>query len=370
MNRPFWSFRTSAPPDNCDTIEPLLSVYTDDLALPADVQRIDAHLPGCEGCRVALSWMQATRAALASRPVAVPPPGLHSRIALAIALSSRPVAVPPPDLHSRIARAIAASSPAPVLRRPARVFTLRTAYAAAASLTALGIALSYPLWHTPGEVAVTHPAKPSVLAAAPPVKTTVTPKTTRSLVASSAVNPAAAKHMIIARKTVPAAVTPLKHVATNTLPVKLPAASQEVIVPVHHALPAPRVASREIAPTEKHSIEKHLSLPVKAITPKLPEGPKVAKVIKEPTRVPLDIRTPKVTLDLPPARVASIHEAMSLRSDNILKSVVAHTEDMRKESLAAISIPAQRSYHEATSVIQEVGNTDHTAFVSAVHGNQ
>ena len=349
MNRPFWSFQSS-PQSVCDTIEPLLSVYADGMASAAEARQVDAHLPGCEHCRAALSWMQATRTTLASRPVAVPPP----------------------DLHSRIALAIAASSAAPVSLRPARVFSLRTAYAAVASVTALGIALSYPLWHTPTEMAAKHPARPMVAATVPPsaVKPHPAPKTpTRPLVAFNSVKPAAAKHTSIARKTV---VIPLEHTASNAVPTKLPVVPSIIVkAPVHHALPTQKVASRETALTQQHSLEKHAPLPgVKTPAPKLTEGPKVAKVIKEPTRIPLNIRTPKLTPDLPMVRVASTHEAVSLKPDNYLGDVVTQTERMRKVTLAAVSVPAQRSYHEATNVMQEVGNTDQTAFISAVHGNQ
>ena len=348
MNRPFWSF-PSSPQTLCDRIEPLLSVYADGMAPPAEAQRIEAHLPECENCRAALAWMQATRTTLASRPVAVPPP----------------------DLHSRIALAIAASSPAPSLR-PARVFTVRAVYAAAASVTVLGIALSSSLWHAPADVAVKPSVRPIVAATAPPsaAKPQVVPRTPgRRLVASSTVKPAVIKHSVTAGKIVPSAVTPPEHVASNLVPSRPLAVPQVVKAPVHHALPTQQIASREIAPIQQRSIEKHAPLPtVKTAAPKLPNTLKVATVIKEPIHIHLDMPPIKVTPD--PVRVASTHEAASVKPDNYLGDVVAHTERMKKVTLAAISVPAQRSYHEAISGIQEVGNTDQTAFISAVHGNQ
>ncbi len=352
MNRPFWSFR-SLPPTLCDSIEPLLSVYADGMASSAEARRIEAHLPECQGCRAALSWMQATRTVLASRPVAVPPP----------------------DLHSRIALAIAASSPAPISLRPARVFTVRTAYAAAASVTVLGAILSYGLLHTPPEVAVKHPAKPAVVATVPPpaVKPHPVPKmSTRPLVAFNSAPSAAVKHAPIARKAVPIAVMPQEQTASNVVPSKLPAVPTIITKAlVHHALPTQKIASANFAPTEHHSIEKHLPPPVmKAIAPKLPETLKVAKIIKEPVPRPLDILTPKITPDAPTVQTASAHGPVPLKSNMYLSEVVAHIERMKKVTPAAISVPAQRSFHEATSVIQEVGNTDQTAILSAVHGNQ
>ena len=135
MKRPP-SFPASSP-FGCRAIEPLLPLYADGAALPDEVRQVESHLPGCADCRAALSWLKATHAALAARPVAVPPPDLHARIARAIAASSD---------------APASLRPVPALR-PARAFSLRPAYAAAASLAALGIAvLSYPLWHAPSVV--------------------------------------------------------------------------------------------------------------------------------------------------------------------------------------------------------------------------
>lgn len=347
MNRPFWSLRPASSENICDSIEPLLSAYADGMASPAETRRIETHLPECEGCRIALSWMQATRTALASRPVVVPPP----------------------DLHSRIALAIAASSAAPAMR-PARVFTVRIAYAAAASLTALGIALSYPLLHLPGEVSAKHPAKPTVLATAPSpaARLNPAPKTAHPLVASRVI-----KHATIARKTVPVAVTPPERIAVLPPPTTLRVVPPVAKAPVRHAPPTQTMASRDIVPTEKQSVEKQnvekrVPLPVvKTTEPKLPDMQKVAKIIKEPLPVPVNIQPTKVTPDSPVVQTASTHEAVS---NNPLGPVLVYVKLASHTSLATIRVPAQKSYHEATSVIQEVGNTDQTAFISAVHGNQ
>lgn len=355
MNRPFWSFRSS-PQNICDGIEPLLSVYADDAASPAETRQVDAHLPECKACRAALSWMQATRAVLASRPVAVPPP----------------------DLHSRIALAIAASTPVPVSLRPARVFTVRTAYAAAASVTALGIALSYSLWHTPADVAVKHSEKPTAVAIVPvrAVKPHLAPKTaTRPLVASNRVKPAVAKHSVLARKIVPVAVTPLEHTASNVVLPKLPVVSSiGVKAPVHHAPLTQKIASRDIAPTEKHNTEKHAPLPaVKTALPKLLEGPKVAKIIKVPIHVPVDIQPTKVTSD-PIVRTASTRQVPSSASSDPLGFYKAQLKENESKfhsiSFASVTVPVSRTAQEAMSLPHVLGGNDHTAFISAVHGNQ
>ena len=113
--------------DDCDVIEPLLSLYGDGMASAAEARLVEAHLPGCESCRESLAWMQATRRAL----------------------TGRPVQQPPTDLHARIAEAIAASEAAPLRLRPARTFATRPAFAAAASLAAVGLFLGYSLTHLP-----------------------------------------------------------------------------------------------------------------------------------------------------------------------------------------------------------------------------
>lgn len=130
-----WSFRThhrrpginALELDSCDTVDPLLSLYADHMISPEELRRVESHLPSCESCRESLDWMQATRRAL----------------------SSRPIMLPPADLRSRIAGAIAASSEATVLRS-ARAFSLRTAYAAAASVSVLGaLILGHSLLNAP-----------------------------------------------------------------------------------------------------------------------------------------------------------------------------------------------------------------------------
>ncbi len=131
--------------DDCEAIEPLLSLYGDGMASPAEVRLVEAHLPGCESCRESLAWMQATRRAL----------------------SGRPVLSPPVDLHARIAEAIAASEAAPLRLRPARTFTTRPAFAAAASLAAVGLFLGYSLTHLPHPGTSIKPAPPVSVAVAP-----------------------------------------------------------------------------------------------------------------------------------------------------------------------------------------------------------
>lgn len=139
---PWTTPRTAA--DDCASLDPLLSLYADGMTSPQEVRRVESHLPGCAECRQSLLWMQATRRALAARPV-VPPP--H-------------------DLRARIAEAIAASSAAPLAARPVRSFRLRPAFAAAASLSVIGL-LSYGLLHAPAPPETVHPQPPAAVATVP-----------------------------------------------------------------------------------------------------------------------------------------------------------------------------------------------------------
>ena len=134
-------------PDDCGTIDPLLSLHADGMASAEEAQRVEAHLPGCDACRESLAWMRATQRALASRPIVSPPADLRARIAAAIAASS--------------------AAPVPVSFTVRRSFTLRPVYAAAASVALLGI-ISYGLLHTQTpQAAVNHSAANSPVVTAP-----------------------------------------------------------------------------------------------------------------------------------------------------------------------------------------------------------
>lgn len=336
MNRPFWSFRTSSVTP-CDALEPLLPLYADGMASPSEIRQVEAHLPDCESCRAELAWMQATHAALASRPVAVPPP----------------------DLHARIALAIAASAPAPVTLRPARVFTVRTAYAAAASVTVLGIALSYSLWHTPGQVVVKHSAQHNAIAFVPTAKVHALPKTTKQpRVASSTVKPFAVKRIVVAHKTGPAAVTPPEYIASNVLPTKLPASPQRVKAPTHHAASAPLLASNHVPLTEK-LITPHSE---KIITPKPIETPKVANVFKEPVHVHIDIQPPIVTVSPPVVRTASDDPLSGFKAQ--LKE---RNAQMRNVSYAVTQYTKRIPYSGATNLMRSMDDSSRVANIGDIH---
>jgi hypothetical protein len=129
----------------CAAIEPLLSLYADQMASPTEARRVEAHLHDCADCRRALQWMQATRQVIVSRPVAAPPPELRARIARAIA-----------ELE-------AAKAPAPPARRP---LTLRPALAYGASFALLAAVAGGIIWDAgnhPTVVAVGPKSNPPVV---------------------------------------------------------------------------------------------------------------------------------------------------------------------------------------------------------------
>ena len=347
MNWPFRP-RPSELLDHCKSIEPLLPLYADGMASPEETRRVEAHLPGCADCRAALSWMQATHRALASRPVALPPP----------------------DLHSRIALAIAASSAAPISLRPVRVFSLRPAYAAAASLTALGVALTYPLWHAPSPVAVVPAAKPTIVASVPHsrVKTHAAPKSVRrSLAASAVIKTPSVKHVPVPRKTAPVrTISPPEHIAANPVPETRPAAVPVTVkTPVHRLTPAKQLASVHII-----LAEKHVPVPaVKTVTPKPLIAPLVAKVIKEPVQVPVEIKTPTIYVQPPVVQTASAHAPAT--ADDPLGSLKAQLRDniaqTRSASLVATHYTVRESYRGATNMMHTLDSDEHFAYLDGIH---
>ena len=122
MNWRFWN-RSEDAGDGCTAMEPLLSLYSDRMASPTEMRRVEAHLSGCPACRQALYWMQATQQVIAGRPPVPPPTDLRARIARAIA-ESESVKVPALTTPVRPARR-------PLILRPALAYGLSVAVFAA-----------------------------------------------------------------------------------------------------------------------------------------------------------------------------------------------------------------------------------------------
>jgi hypothetical protein len=356
MNWPFWSLSRPAQLLSCESIEPLLSLYADGMASAEETRLVKAHLPDCADCRDALSWMQATHRTLAARPVIVPPA----------------------DLHSRIAEAIAASSAAPISLRPARSFRLVPAYAAAASLTVLGV-LSYSLWHSPPEVALRPATKPMPLAFVPksaakspqsrlPQQVKVTPA--QRMVASNtlaAVKPAI-KRLPALRKTAPVRVTIPEHMASS-LPVSVTPPTHTVLLriktPAHILALHNLTASNKIAPVET----PHKTVPQEAPAPKLAELPNVPTNQTPPVTV--HILPPIVIVQPPAVQTASDTPASSSKPGDILGPVLPHTVrigQIRSASYLATRFTVRQSSRDAANVMQSFGS-EHIPIYGAIYND-
>ena len=348
MNWPFRSLRP-AYSEHCEDIEPLLSLYADGMASPDETRRAQAHLADCGDCRDALAWMQATQQTLAARPVVAPPP----------------------DLHSRIALAIAASTAAPIKLRPARTFALRSSYTAAASLTALGVALSYMLWPAPSEKLPSHPVQPTYTASLPVAKTGpkshVPPSFEKKtpLVASTAI--AAPKTRAVKSLPVVKRMKPLispaseKRVAsaapTPAVPV-VPLTPRTVKAPIH-AAPHNLVASVKKAPAETR-LPKALE---KSITLKLP--PPVQVAARPQPAVPVHI-LPAMTTVQPPVQTASLPVAPPpSKYADIIGPARAEAEQLRRVRIAPY-LTTHQTYRDAENVMHTL-DTEHFAYLDGIH---
>lgn len=306
MTRPFWTRPDRSDPDTCETLISLISSYADGMASPDEMLRVESHLPSCPACRQSLLWMQATHRALANRPLVLPPP----------------------DLRARIARSIVEADAMPSLLRPARVFTLRPAYAAAASLSVVAaVVVSYGLMHTQPQPHV-----------APTGQITVAtmPKATLTLPVKSVVPKAAVKtaptHSLVAQ------ISPSR--LAERVASKVPQDEPETPIykalplispPTHADVPTPkvnavgntliRVRSRVLPHVKPTSPHAPLALMASGHIPaRSPEGkvPKADALEAKHTnsvvapdkvleaRVPIQVEAPVVTNDTPPVvRTAS-----------------------------------------------------------------
>lgn len=238
MTRPFWTQTQQPEPDDCDSIDTLLSLYADGMASPDETRRVEDHLPGCAACRQSLLWMQATQRAL----------------------SSRPVMLPPADLRARIAQSIAAASTTPVPIRPTRVFALRPAFAAAASLTLLGAVVGYSLLHPhPTNIKPASPVEVASNSHTQPLAPSVTPLTQPS------VRPIHPRPPLV--KHIPSVD---QHIADNNIGTpddQLPIPVATPAVPtVSHAKPARKPVNAAMPPVKMHPRSLLRKKPILAVS--------------------------------------------------------------------------------------------------------
>jgi hypothetical protein len=317
MNWLPWTTPRTAP-DDCDSLDPLLSLYADGMASPQEVRRVESHLPGCAECRQSLLWMQATRRALAARPV-VPPP--H-------------------DLRARIAEAIAASSAAPLAARPVRSFRLRPAFAAAASLSVIGL-LSYGLLHAPAPPETVHPQPPAAVATVP--HTGALPVTPGAVVRPAAspqplhhaspVLPDAGRMAVVPSESsevitlAPPAAEPPS--ARNTATVRPPAPNVAPLVPAKPRLPRlqKRTAPRPSVTLMAHqNVRPDVSPAHHAPVPEPSRGPSVAS-----SHIPDEIILPAtIHNDFEPPTVRAASAESHLHAPGLLDDVNKAVVRMRE----------------------------------------
>lgn len=325
--------------DDCEAIEPLLPLYGDGMASAAEARLVESHLPGCESCRESLVWMQATRRAL----------------------SRRPILSPPADLHARIAEAIAASEAAPLRLRPARTFTTRPAFAAAASLAAVGLFLGYSLTH-PG-VAV-KPVPPVSVAmvpnSAPPVFVApVKPTAPTITVKKHQPTPLIANRDIASDDTPPALVTaPAPRVSEkNTMRSTLtaPAATAAITAPRPRLKPVTPPTANRVA-VKSEPIVKHTPAP-------LPTKAPVLTATKEPD---VQVLPAKVTPQEPPA------------TEKVASATPSEPHTQVADFLREVHLPstqAHSTYTVGTSLrgavraTQAFGQDGKAAHIDCIHGN-
>ena len=337
--------------DDCEAIEPLLSLYGDGMASPAEVRLVEAHLPGCESCRESLAWMQATRRAL----------------------SGRPVLSPPVDLHARIAEAIAASEAAPLRLRPARTFTTRPAFAAAASLAAVGLFLGYSLTHLPHSGVAVKPAPPVSVATLPTTPPSVAVVPTKPAAPTVAVKqhpsaPQMANRDITSDDTSPSPVIVLRVPAKNTKRPDL------VAPPTVTVFVAPRPRVKPVAPRPQTLMAVKSAPTIKHTPAPLPTKAPVEVARNEGAVKTPDVQvlTPRVIPQEPPApeRTVSVMPSKPrVQNVDLISEVRAQIKARAHVPIpqAQISRTVELSLRGAARVTQTFGEDGRAAPIGGIH---
>ena len=327
MTRPLTT--SARQPDACAAIDPLLSLHADGMASSDESRRVEAHLPVCASCRQSLLWMQATRRALAARPI-LPPPA---------------------DLQARIARSIAAAAAVPVPIRPARVFSLRPALAAAASLTFVAAVAGYSLLHSHAPKVTPLPPKQTVVA--------VTPRPEPMLPhALPSTKPPVVKHHppsepMIADKTIdeqpempapspPPAVKPTLKPTANTAPSAKPR-------PRLILRKKPLLAPAQVAILPTPSPEEHHAPPVRTPDSNAPD--KVATAHVPPAPNPANAAPAIPPQASAPVMTASNNTENHTRNADLLAPVREHVGQMHTASFTPVKLVKTASMTEEKFVM-------------------
>jgi hypothetical protein len=352
MKWPFWTRIGLGQPDDCETIDPLLSLHADGMASRDESGRVEAHLLGCADCRESLQWMRATQRALSARPVVEPPVDLHARITAAISASS------------------AAPLPTSFQTRPASTFTRRPALAAAASLSILGL-VGYSLLHHSAPQTTVRPARLPMVATGA-VSNTPTPtvlpspsaKTQTKHFAPVTIHPAPTENTQLADRNTDNTVeedTSTPPESTKSTPLSLPVHAHSVTVLVKKAA-RPTLAPSLMA--TKTPIVPSVVRKTPVIQPEKEKAePVVALVPKPETTVPVTI-APTIVHQDPPARVAYSAGEGHSHTEDLMGSVKAHLGQMQNFTHATI-----RRVNTDGSLAVRLVDQEKTPGVDAVHGS-
>ena len=343
--------RPAVTNDECDAIEPLLSLYSDGMASAAETKRVEAHLADCESCRKAHFWIRATYEVI----------------------SHRPAALPPADLASRIQRAIAEADAAdsgvkPIPGVTARVrFNPRPAYALAAALLVAAAVIPLARLH-PGSktVAVNVPSQsthvgPSTLPIAPPVaivKPSVSPAPPP--VIKMAAVPHESDHTVSTHPDVDREPThSAPRVRHETVPAPIVMAVNHPATPaaVHHTPvhepTADRVATNKPAPSTHVENVPHESAPPAPSTPPDRVATNVPPHVDTPSEAPAPEPAPEVTH---PVMVASAEHHSRGVNDYLRDAVNVVVREHPDSTVRTVTVALATGAHDDSLHI--VG-TDH-----------
>jgi hypothetical protein len=343
MKWPFWTRISLGQPDDCETIDPLLSLYADGMASRDESGRVEAHLLGCNDCRESLQWMRATQRALSARPVVAPPVDLHARIAVAIAASS------------------AAPLPMSFQTRPARTFTRRPALAAAASLSILGL-VGYSLLHHSAPQTTIRPVKPPMVAATH-IPNTPTP----TVVPSPSAKPQTKHFAPVTIHPAPAENTRLADRNTDNTGQEETLTPSETVKPMPssltvHARPAMALVKKSARPTLAPRL---MAVRTPLIQPEKEKSePVIALVPKPETTVPVTVAPTIVHQDPPPTMVASSAGEGHSHTEDLLGSVKAHLGQMQNFTHTTI-----RRVNTGGTLAVRLVDQDKTPGVSITNGS-
>ena len=325
MKWPFWTRIGLGQPDDCETIDPLLSLYADGMAASDESRRVETHLLDCADCRESLQWMRATQHALSARPVVAPPVNLQARIAAALAASS------------------AAPLPKSFRIRPVRTFARKPALAAAASLSILGL-VGYSLLHHPSPPVAVRPTQLPMVAQTP-VTTAPTPtvlplpsrKSPAKHFAPVTIHAAPAENTRLADRNMDNAVeegASTSPEATKSVPLSLPVRTHPAMALVKKAT-NPTVTQRLMATKTPLVPSEVRRTPVIQPEKEKPE-PVVASIPKPDSAVPVTVAPTIVHQDPPPTMVASSVGEGHTHTADLLGSVKVHLGQMQNFTHATI----------------------------------